>query len=110
MEQSAIQAFMVFLANQNPHVVALVILSPVGFALVMTTIVILSGAKSERRYAALLETYRSDVSRLSKYYENNVKLVESWEKIAEGFQSIVVLNTQKMTELCDFVKFSMQGK
>lgn len=101
MHESAISAILLFLANQSPVVLLVLILSPVGFALVMTGTVIVLNSRSERRYAALLETYKADVDKLSKYYENNVKLVESWEKIGEGFQSIVILNTQTMQKVCD---------
>ncbi|MFZ2948218.1 MAG: hypothetical protein WA003_01920 [Desulfuromonadaceae bacterium] len=36
-------------------------------------------------------------------YTENVKLVVNYEKIAEGLQSIIVLSTQKMTEVKDRV-------
>lgn len=38
-----------------------------------------------------------------KMYEENVKLVINYEKIAEGLQSIIVLSTQRMTEVKDRV-------
>jgi len=36
-----------------------------------------------------------------KMYEDNVKLVENYEKIANGLQDIIVLSTQKMTQVKD---------
>lgn len=104
MHESALSAILLFLANQSPWLIALLALSPVGFALIMTAIIIMVSSRSERRYAALLETYKADVDKLSKYYENNVKLVESWEKIAEGFQAIVVMNTSTMQKVCDKIE------
>jgi hypothetical protein len=36
-----------------------------------------------------------------KMYEENVKLVIGYEKLAEGLQSIIVLSTQTMTQVKD---------
>lgn len=36
-----------------------------------------------------------------KMYEENVKLVVSYEKVAEGLQDIIVLSTQTMTQVKD---------
>jgi hypothetical protein len=36
-----------------------------------------------------------------KMYEENVKLVLAYEKVAEGLQSILVLSTQAMTQVKD---------
>lgn len=38
-----------------------------------------------------------------KMYEENVKLVENYEKIAKGLQDILVLSTQTMTQVKDRV-------
>jgi len=50
---------------------------------------ILSRGMEKRQEAAL------------KMYEDNVKLVENYEKIANGLQDIIVLSTQKMTQVKD---------
>lgn len=44
----------------------------------------------EKRHAAAI-----------RMYEENVKLVESYEKVAEGLQDIIVLSTQTMTQVKD---------
>jgi hypothetical protein len=42
----------------------------------------------ERRHAAVV-----------KMYEDNVKLVEGYERIAEGLQDVLILSTQTMTQV-----------
>lgn len=44
----------------------------------------------EKRHAAAI-----------KMYEDNVKLVEAYEKTAEGLQDIIILSTQTMTQVRD---------
>jgi hypothetical protein len=116
------EAFALFLANQHPTVIFTVLFAMLGSPFAVTIIVLLTWRNDRRRevlerqtQAALLETYRTDTQRilksygehvtlLSAYYERNVELVKSWQQIAEGFQTTVVLNTQKLTELCTVVE------
>jgi uncharacterized membrane protein len=48
----------------------------------------LANRQQEKRHAAVVEMY-----------EKNVGLVESYERIAEGLQDIIVLSTQTMTSV-----------
>lgn len=67
-----------------------------------------------RRQDALIERYRDDMLRslnehgealetMSRYYRDNVDLVRSWERIANGLQDVVLLNTQAMQRMSDRV-------
>ncbi len=66
----------------------------------------------DRSYARTMERYREDTVRMyqagresldavKRMYENNVSLVQNYEKMAEGLQTMIVLNTQTITRLCD---------
>jgi hypothetical protein len=66
----------------------------------------------DRSYTRTMERYREDTARMyqagrdsldavKRMYENNVILVQNYEKMAEGLQSMIVLNTQTITRLCD---------
>jgi hypothetical protein len=103
------------LIGQHPLPIALLILAMLISPATVAIVVVLSWRKSDARQQALMEIYRADtqkvlssygehVAQLARYYENNVDLVKSWQKIADGFQSVVVLNTQTITELCVLVK------
>jgi hypothetical protein len=39
------------------------------------------------------------VAAVSKMYEDNVELVRDYKKMAEGFQDLIILNTQAMTNV-----------
>jgi hypothetical protein len=39
-----------------------------------------------------------------RMYEANVELVKGYAKLAEGMQDLIVLNTQKLTEMCVLVE------
>ena len=39
-----------------------------------------------------------------KMYENNITLVENYEKVAKGLQDIIVLSTQTMTRVDDKIE------
>lgn len=77
-------------------------------------IVLLLWYVGERTSRAALQAYREDTLRQSQehekalaaavqMYKDNVQLVKSYEKIAEGLQDLIVLNTQTITRLCDKV-------
>lgn len=83
-----------------------------GLPLVMPFVVIFLSCTSAARQADLLETYRSDTTRIleeygrsvdtiSTYYKNNVLLVEGYERVCRDLHSMVCLNTQTMQRLCD---------
>ena len=67
---------------------------------------------SDRSHAKTIERYRADTAKMyeagresldavRRMYENNVILVKNYEKLADGLQSMIVLNTQTITRLCD---------
>jgi hypothetical protein len=116
------EALALFLANQHPSVIVCILFALMGSPLAVTMIVLWTWikdrhrqAETDKRQAAVIETYRVDmqtvlksygdhVSELSAYYEKNVELVKSWQNIAEGFRDTVVLNTQMLTKVCDLVE------
>lgn len=59
---------------------------------------------------AILECYGKDMSKLSGYYNDNVELVHSWRRIAEGFQQTVVLNTATMQRINDMIETVLRNK
>ena len=52
----------------------------------------------------ILEAYGKDFESVSAFYRSNVELVNSWKRIAEGFQETVVLNTATMQRMCDLMQ------
>ncbi len=52
---------------------------------------------------AVLTKYREDMVQLDRRYENNVVLVEGYEKLAGELASIIQLNTQVQTKLVERV-------
>ena len=58
----------------------------------------------------ILECYGKDTSKLSTYYNENVELVHSWRRIAEGFQQTVVLNTATMQRINDRIDAVLRNK
>ncbi len=119
---AALDAFVLFLANQHPTVVLIIAMAMLGSPLAVTIIVLLNSHKQEKAQqlyredmAKAMEVYRADmhsaqtahgehVRLISSYYERNVELVKSWQTIAEGFRDTVVLNTQQLTKVCDMVE------
>ena len=51
-----------------------------------------------------LERYGEDMRETRRMYENNVKLVESYEDLAKDLKDVVILNTQAMTRLNDDIR------
>jgi hypothetical protein len=47
--------------------------------------------------------WQSRFTSVEEMYKNNVKLVEAYEKMAGGYQDIVIFNTQKITGVIDRV-------
>ena len=52
---------------------------------------------------ALMYSFRKRFEAVVGMYESNVRLVEKYEDIAKDLQSVIVLNTQTMTQLCERV-------
>ena len=115
MEQTAIQALVLFLANQSPTLVFVLLFAMVGSPLAVTVIILIAWIKDSRQSDSTLKIYRSDmemvlksygqhIGKLTEYYEKNVELVKSWQQIAEGFRDTVVLNTQTLTKVCDQIE------
>jgi hypothetical protein len=121
MESSVITALVNVLDKLDPGTVAaliaLTILSPFGVLLIVATMMI----RSEHRNAEILRAYRDDTKKvlecygkdmeqLSSYYKDNVELVHSWRRIAEGFQQTVVLNTATMQRVTDMIDTVLRNK
>lgn len=115
MENTAMQALMLFLAHQSPSALVMILFALIGSPLAVTVIVLVAWIKDNRKQATTLSAYRSDmdkalksygehIAQLAEYYEHNVELVKSWQQIAEGFRDTVVLNTQTLTEVCQLIK------
>lgn len=54
------------------------------------------GKKEDRKWQERFQA-------VQRMYENNISLVKSYEKVASGYQDIVIFNTQKMTGIIDRV-------
>lgn len=121
MESSVISALVNVLDKLDPGtistLIALTILSPFGVLLLVATMMI----RSEHRNAEILRAYRDDTKKilecygkdmeqLSSYYKDNVELVHSWRRIAEGFQQTVVLNTATMQRINDMIETVLRNK
>lgn len=50
---------------------------------------------------ALMYSFRKRFEAVVGMYESNVRLVEKYEKVAEDLQSVIIMNTQAMTRVCD---------
>ena len=64
-------------------------------------IVLLIWYFSDKDNKATLTQYREDMIEIRQMYVNNVELVKGYQGLAEGLQSLIVLNTQTITRLCD---------
>lgn len=112
---TALEALGLFLANQHPTVVFVIVFALLGSPFAVTVTVLWMWIADGRSHARLLAVYRKDmtdvldaygkhIDLVTGYYERNVELVKSWQTIAEGFQSTVVLNTQTLTKVCVLVE------
>lgn len=112
MDQATFASLLKFLAAFSPTLlfwmVILIIATPFGVVMLVMTFY----WANERKQAEMMHVYREDmrmilksygddIAKLSKFYDDNVKLVEAWEKIATGFQDQVILNTQTMQKMID---------
>ncbi|HCR12452.1 MAG TPA: hypothetical protein DIU49_03845 [Desulfovibrio sp.] len=97
-------------AGSLSFLVALVTLTPMGLVLLIVVFWLIE----DRRRRADLSRYQKDMDRILKaygddlrvvtgYYKDNVKLVESYESLAQSLHDQVVLNTQIMQRLTDAI-------
>jgi hypothetical protein len=111
----ALEAFVLFLGNQHPTVVFVIMFALLGSPVAVTVIVLWTWIYDGRAHSRLLSVYRKDmtdvltaygkhIDLVTSYYERNVELVKSWQSVAEGFQSTVVLNTQALSKMCTLVE------
>ena len=76
------------------------ILSRIGvWPIMMTLLFIIMGPWIFSLIVAWNQNKRFDA--MKSMYENNVRLVESYEKMANGLLEVVALNTAKWTEVAD---------
>lgn len=52
----------------------------------------------------LIELYRKDMEDMRRMYEDNVKLVESWEDVSGDMKDIIIMNTQAFQRLSDDIE------
>jgi FtsZ-binding cell division protein ZapB len=57
-----------------------------------------------QQHQKTLEAYANDMTKIKRFYENNVELVKSYDKMSGELTSIIHLNTQTMTHLHDAIK------
>jgi hypothetical protein len=80
----------------------------------MPGVVLLIWWLSDRSHVKTIQRYREDTAKMyemgreslaavQRMYENNIILVKNYERMADGLQSLIVLNTQTITRLCDRV-------
>jgi len=53
---------------------------------------------------AILGQCKQDMAETRRMYENNVKLVEQYERLAGDLREVVIMNTTAMTSLGDDIK------
>lgn len=103
----------------------IVSLALAGPVLIVLAVLVLSHLNNTR-VARLMESYRTDADRrfeehrrqtdmvlerygealreTAQYYNDNVELVRSFSKMANGFQDLVVSNTRTLERLCNDVE------
>lgn len=101
MDQQTLTALLNLASKLDPETLrwffTLMIGTPLGILLILLVLYYFN----DRRYQQMLQQYRSDIDRISQYYESNVVLVKSYETIANSLQDQVVLNTQTMQRMVD---------
>lgn len=51
----------------------------------------------------ILDRYKGDMEEQRQMYKSNVKLVESYDRLAGDLKDVVIMNTQVMTKLVDSI-------
>lgn len=101
MDQQTLTALLNLVCKLEPENLQMFFVLLIGTPLGMLTVLMVLYHFNDRRYQQILTQYRADIDRISKYYESNVALVNSYEKIADSLQDQVVLNTQTMQRMVD---------
>lgn len=57
--------------------------------------------KDQQKTDEILKSYKEDMDRLQRYYENNISLVQRYAKLTDDFSGIISLNTQILTRLSE---------
>jgi len=103
MDQATVAALLKLAAALKPELIFWFLVVLIGTPFGLVVVIMLFWWLNERRASELMRIYREDVTKVTRYYEENVKLVEALLKIANGFQDTVVLNTQttqRMVDVC----------
>jgi glucose-6-phosphate dehydrogenase assembly protein OpcA len=61
----------------------------------------------KKELGEVLDRYRDDMAKVTRYYEDNVLLVKGYERLAGDLASIIHLNTQAQTHLVEQIKNNM---
>jgi hypothetical protein len=122
MENTALQSLLLFLANQHPESIAVILYAMLGSPLAVSIFVLWAWIKDARRrgeeakeHSGILQAYREDtlkqaqahetaLTQVTKMYLDNVELVKNYLKLADGLHDLIILNTQTITRLCDKVE------
>jgi hypothetical protein len=64
-------------------------------------------AEHKKELAEVLDRYKTDVQKISRFYEDNILLVKGYERLAGDLTSIIHLNTQAQTHLVDQIRNNM---
>jgi len=112
MEQATLTALLNFLSHTDAGLLLKIFALLIGTPFGVVILIFVFWAINERKRSEMLRLYREDmhqvlesygkdIAKLSLFYEHNVILVQNWEKIGNGFQDQVVLNTQTMQRMID---------
>lgn len=63
--------------------------------------------KRDEELNKVLSAYHDDVRTVTRFYEDNVLLVKSYQKLADDLAGIIHLNTQAQTQLVEKIKNNM---
>lgn len=58
----------------------------------------------QKKIWRVLERYKADMQEQRNMYASNVKLVESYQGLAQDLKDVVIMNTQAMQRINDSVK------
>lgn len=97
-------------ATTLAYLVALVTLTPMGLVALIVAFWVIEDRRRradltryQRDMDRILTAYGDDLREVTGYYKDNVKLVVSYESLAQSLHDQVVLNTQIMQRLTDAI-------
>ena len=70
----------------------------------LTGLILILWWVDQRRIDKILTRYKEHFGSVVKMYEDNVKLVKDYNKLAEDLANIIHLNTQTQTQLVESIK------